>query len=154
MPISPDECAHEVLDVVPLVMRTIRTEMRSHRAPGLTVPQFRVLVFLARNDGASLSDVAGHLGLTPPSTSVMVDGLVTRGLVTRRPDSRDRRRLTLALTSEGHAAMESARKFTRDCLAERLEALPESERATVVRAMQLLRPIFVSGKAEETDSEK
>ncbi|MGA2378038.1 MAG: MarR family transcriptional regulator, partial [Spirochaetia bacterium] len=62
-----DECAREVLDVVPSVMRFIRTEMRSHRALDLTVPQFRSLVIIERAAGTSLTGVAEHLGLTPPS---------------------------------------------------------------------------------------
>ena len=41
MRISPDDCAREVLEVVPLIMRAIRTDMRSHRTPDLSVPQFR-----------------------------------------------------------------------------------------------------------------
>jgi hypothetical protein len=34
------------METVPLVMRFIRTEMRSRRAPLLAVPQFRVLTLL------------------------------------------------------------------------------------------------------------
>jgi hypothetical protein len=60
--ITPDLCAREVMETVPLVMRFIRTEMRSRRAPSLSVPQFRVLTFLSRRPGAPLSSVAEHLG--------------------------------------------------------------------------------------------
>lgn len=151
MLVSPDDCAHEVLDVVPLVMRTIRAEMRSHRAADLSVPQFRVLVFLARSDGASLSDVAAHLGLTPPTTSVMVDGLVSRGLVARQANPDDRRRITLGLTATGQAAMASAQQITRNRLAERLAELPDAERLAIVQAMQTLRPIFTSDSQVETE---
>ena len=56
---------------------------------------------LNRNQGASLSEVAEHVGLTLPSVSKMVDGLVTRGLLTRATDPGDRRRLTLSLTPAG-----------------------------------------------------
>lgn len=151
MTVSPDDCAHEVLDVVPLVMRTIRTEMRSHRAADLSVPQFRVLVFLARADGASLSDVAAHLGLTPPTTSVMVDGLVSRGLVAREAHPEDRRRITLRLTPTGQAAMASAQQSTRACLAERLVALPEAERLVIVQAMDTLRQVFAAEPQAEPE---
>ena len=44
----------QVLEVVPTVMRFIRTQMRSHRSLDLSVPQFRALVFIERTDGASL----------------------------------------------------------------------------------------------------
>ena len=61
---TTEECARELLEVVPLVMRDIRTQMRSERTPDLTVPQFRTMLFIDRNMGASLSEVAEHIGIT------------------------------------------------------------------------------------------
>ncbi|MGB8991903.1 MAG: MarR family transcriptional regulator [Desulfobaccales bacterium] len=147
---SPDECARQVLEAVPMVMRTIRTEMRSHRGSDLSVPQFRVLVYLHRHEGASLSDIAEHLGLTLPSMSKMIDGLVARQLVTRQMDPGDRRRVTLAATALGRTAMQSAYKATESRLAERLAALPASERHTILKAMQVLESIFVTGREAKT----
>ena len=43
MKATTDECAHAILEVAPAIMRTIRTEMRSHRTPDLSIPQFRAL---------------------------------------------------------------------------------------------------------------
>jgi len=37
---SSDTIAREVLDVAPVIMRTIRAEMRSRRTPELSVVQF------------------------------------------------------------------------------------------------------------------
>jgi len=142
MATSPAVCAQAILDVVPQVMRTIRTEMRKHRTADLSVPQFRTLAFIDRNAKASLSDAADHIGLTLPSMSKIVDGLVTRKLITRQTDPTDRRRLTLALTRSGLAALDASRTATRACLAESLAALTDAERASVVKAMEALRPIF------------
>jgi hypothetical protein len=61
--ITSNQCAREVMETVPLVMRFIHTEMRSRRAPLLSVPQFRVLTFLSGRPGAPLSSVAEHLGV-------------------------------------------------------------------------------------------
>jgi len=92
---SVEECAREILDDVPLAMRTIRTQLRKNGAIEISIPQFRTLVFINRRSGASLSDAAEHMGLTLPSMSAMIDGLVSRNLVMRRTDSQDRRRMTL-----------------------------------------------------------
>ena len=144
MPTSPDDCAREVLDVVPLVMRTVRAEMRRHRTPGLSVPHFRVLAFLNHNAGASLSEVAEYIGLTLPSMSTLINGLVARALVTRQTTRTDRRRITLALTTRGAGVLEAARQDTQARLAEILAALSATERTSVVQAMQALRPVFAS----------
>src|SRR5512137_2718402 len=105
---SPDICAQEILEVVPAVMRIIRAEMRRHRTADLSVPQFRTLAFIDRNVAASLSDVAEHIGLTLPSMSKIVDGLVMRKLVTRQTHPTDRRRMTLALTPRGQTALQTS----------------------------------------------
>lgn len=147
---SAEVCAQEVLEVVPVVMRTIRAELRRHRAADLSIPQFRTLAFIDRNADASLSDVAEHIGLTLPSLSKIVDGLVNRKFVTRQTARDDRRRMTLALTARGLNALETSRAATRACLAEDLAALSDRQRETVVQAMEILRPIFAAqGKAEK-----
>jgi DNA-binding MarR family transcriptional regulator len=143
MTTSPDACAQEILEVVPVVMRTIRAELRRHRAADLSVPQFRTLAFIDRNVDASLSDVAEHIGLTLPSMSKIVDGLVARKLVTRQTHPTDRRRMTLTLTARGQTALESSRAATRTCLAEDLAALSDRQRETIVQGLNSLRPIFM-----------
>jgi DNA-binding MarR family transcriptional regulator len=140
---SPAECACEVLDTMPLIMRTLRSEMRSHRTPDLTVPQFRTLMFLHRRSGASLSDVADHMGLTLPSMSKIVDGLVARNLVVRQTPPEDRRRVSLALTASGQVTLQSARTATQACLAEALKTLSEAQRTSIIDAMRALRPLFM-----------
>jgi MarR family transcriptional regulator for hemolysin len=149
MTTSPDACAQEILDVVPTVMRAIRTELRRHRTADLSVPQFRTLAYIDRNADASLSDVAEHIGLTLPSLSKIVDGLVTRKFVTRQTHPTDRRRMTLALTTRGLNALEASRAATRACLAEELATLSDRQREIVVQAMEILRPVFTVQKESE-----
>jgi len=151
---SPEECARLVLETVPMVMRVIRKEMRSHRESDLSVPQFRVLIYLNRNEGASLSDVADYLGLTLPAMSKMVSGLVERNLVNRRIDAGDRRYVILAPTERGRALMRKAYEITQSRLAERLATLPAFGRTTVIQAMGALESIFARDPKAETATEK
>jgi DNA-binding MarR family transcriptional regulator len=153
MRVSAEQVASEVLDVVPAVMRVIRHEMRQGRGSELTVAQFRTLAFLARYPGASLSDAADYLGLALPSMSKLVDGLVDRRLITRETSSGDRRRVNLRLTPRGRAALEAAQEAGKVYLAERLGTLAEAERAAVMHAMQVLRPLFAAGCEEEMQEE-
>ena len=95
---SAEACAHEVLDVVPLVMRAIRAELRRHRTADLSLAQFRTLAYLNSHAEVSLSEVAEHIGLSLPTMSKLVDGLLGRGLLTREEDPADRRRVILCLT--------------------------------------------------------
>ena len=140
------ECAREVLDTVPIVMRTIRGELRKYGAREMSVPQYRTLGFVYRNEGTSLSELADHYGLTLSTMSTLVDGLAAQGLVNRREDSEDRRRMTLTLTELGRNRHEAAREAALVSLGEMLRQLSPSDRATVTRAMQVLRERFTGGR--------
>ena len=140
--VSAEACAAALMDTVPLVMRTIRAEMRSHRPADLSVQQFRALLFVYRRPGCSLSQVAEHVGLTLPSTSKLIDRLVTRTLIDRRPLAHNRRRMALSLTPLGQATLEEAQRATRVRLSEQLSALSPDELAAVMRGLSLLDPIF------------
>ncbi len=144
MEATPNLVAQEVLEVVPLVMRAIRVQMRSQAAPGLSLPQFHVLGFLDRNPGASLSQAAEYIGVTLPSMSKMVDGLVIEKLLTREFQPEDRRRATLELTPQGRALLRSARVSAQTHFADLFEMLPASRRATVLQAMETLLSLFTS----------
>jgi DNA-binding MarR family transcriptional regulator len=140
-------CAALLMDVAPLVMHRIRKEMRSQRMPNLSVPQFRVLIYLYRNEGASLSELADYIGLKLPSMSKTIDVLVTRGLVIRRVLPDDRRYVSLRLGARGLAELKRARRITEANLAEALAVLSSEQQTKIVEALRALRPIFAPEKA-------
>ena len=132
------------MDTAPQIIQAIRVEMRRGRGSDISIPQFRTLGFIQRNPDSSLSNLAEHLGLTLPSVSKLVDGLVKQKLVTRRESTADRRRLTLVLTKEGASIVDSARAGAQANLAQKLGCLSIDELETIYQAMKLLRPIFAS----------
>lgn len=149
-----EQCAAELLDAVPLLMRVIRANVRNHRGPEMTVPQFRTLAFIGRNKGATLSEVAIHLGLTPPSTSKIVDALVASKLVTRVPHTVDRRCVVLALTPAGRKRYEVARCQARDFLAKCLTPLDAGALARLLEVTQTLKALFSDAEMPKMAIEK
>lgn len=137
-----------MLSTVFPILRAFRREMRRQR-PDLSEPQFRTMGFLYYRKGASLSDVASHLGLTLPTMSKMVDGLVKREFVAREEDPNDRRRVILRMTDPGKSAFETAKRQTSARLAEMLKTLTPDEQAAIVSALRLIRPVFVVNKEIE-----
>jgi DNA-binding MarR family transcriptional regulator len=97
-----------------------------------------------RHPGAPLSAVAEHVGLTLPSMSSQVTGLVKRSLIDRSISSHDRRFVTLTLTEQGHAALAAAVQGAQASFAHLLKGLTTEERATVMAALAALRRIFSS----------
>ena len=82
----------------------------------LSLPQYRVLAFLDEGDAAP-SDLAGRLSVSRPSITALMDGLITRGLVERRPDPDDGRRVSHHLTEDGRSNLRSADRAVGNRLA-------------------------------------
>jgi DNA-binding MarR family transcriptional regulator len=131
-----------LLEALPAVMWFIRRHMRRHRAKGLSVPQFRVLVLLRQYPAATLSLVAEQLGSTMPTASRIVTGLVGRGLIARKGCRDDRRQIRLELTAKGNAVLDFALEATRAVVAEKLSGLDAEQRVVLGRAMEILSRIF------------
>ncbi|HYC19816.1 MAG TPA: MarR family transcriptional regulator [Candidatus Bathyarchaeia archaeon] len=139
-----EESARKLLEVVPIIMQDIRSEMRGRRSLDLTVPQFRALAFVNRNEGSSLWEVAHHMGLTPPSTSRLVDNLIERGLMARNDHPGDRRRVRLTVTVQGLAILEASTQGTVSYLADKLSGVNADNREVIDKAVETLRTVFAA----------
>lgn len=137
-----ESCARELMEATPQFMQFFREEMRAGRGADLTVPQFRCLALLRRNPGCGLGELAERIGLSDPSMSKLVDGLVRRGLVARAPGLDDRRRVALALTEAGAGLLAAARDAATSAYARRLAELPEADLAQVAATLRTLRSLF------------
>jgi len=145
-----DTCARDLMDTAPKIVQSIRIEMRRGRGTDLSIPQFRTMGFVQRNPDSSLSDLADYLGLTLPSASKLVDGLVKQKLISRQESTIDRRRLTLVLTPNGESIVNSAREAALANLTKIISRLSHDELGTIHQAMELLSPLFVSQGKQAT----
>lgn len=144
---TPDQVAIAILETIPPSMRAIREQMRSGRAASLSVAQFRLLLFVRRHPGTSLSPVAEHLGTTLPAASQLVERLVRAGLVTREQHLAERRRVELRLTGAGGATLAECDARTRAWLCERLSGLAGEELDRLSGALQELRDLLTENGA-------
>lgn len=71
----------------------------------LTLAQLVALHFISARAPMSLMSLSHALGLRPPATSAMVDRLARAGLVCRRPDPVDRRRILVTVTANAVALL-------------------------------------------------
>jgi DNA-binding MarR family transcriptional regulator len=140
--ITPEHCATDLMDTIHPIMQFIRTEMRNQREPSLSVPQFRLLGFLGRHPGASLSEVAEHLGITRATASSMTDRLVKRGLVDRAEDPQERRQVMLKLTPSGQKELDQMRTMTRLKITELLGGLTPEELVSISSGLKVLERVF------------
>jgi len=75
---------------------------------GLTTEQFGLLTAIKSRGPLRPSDLASILERTPNSMSMLIDRMVKAGLVRRTRDRKDRRVVTVSMTSKGETAVEPA----------------------------------------------
>lgn len=105
--------------------------------------EFTLLALVRHNDGLTAAQLAKALAVSPPALVTMVDKLIQRGLVERRPHVRDRRALHLQTTEAGRTLADTvadalhraeAQAFGRLSLAERLMLLELLHKAASCRS--------------------
>ena len=143
---APDATAQAVLEIIPALMRRIREESHRYRPRSLTVPQMRALGYIRRTPGTSLSGVAEHLGVTPPTASALVDRLVRMDLVRRKADPAERRRAVLTISPEGRALWTWTTAKIRETLRGDLRSLSTRELDDVRKALETLASALGVGR--------
>ncbi|MEG3848070.1 MarR family transcriptional regulator [Microcoleus sp. herbarium19] len=140
--ITPEECAAEVVEIIPLIVGALRAQMRNQGEPFLSISQFRSLMFLYRYPGSSLSKLADYLGVTRPTASAICERLVQENFVERREHPNERRAVVLNLTETGGARLEEIRAMTCSNISPMFEDLSQEQMEIVLAGLALLREVF------------
>jgi len=88
-----------------------------YRKHGLTVGGWRTLSIIGRYEPIHPSSIAERTSVEADKVTRAVDRLVANGLVARKIDSRDRRRIVLTLTARGrrvHGEIDQVRRVTEE----------------------------------------
>jgi DNA-binding MarR family transcriptional regulator len=125
--------ASELRVVLGQLMRRLRAE---HRFP---ITHGAVLGRLDREGAQSTVDLAAAERVRPQSMGQTLAELEAQGLVSRHPDTRDRRRTLIELTPEGRRVLAEDRRRREGWLAEAIEQdfSPEEQRI-LEKALPLL----------------
>ena len=87
-----------------VVMRRFRPHLAAH---GLSEQQWRVLRALVEADSLDILDLAHRCQSHPASLSRMLPKLSAGGLVARRANASDQRRIVVSITDEGRALFDA-----------------------------------------------
>ena len=115
-------------------MRRLRSEHRFSLSHGA------VLGRLDREGPRSVSELATAERIRPQSMAQTVGDLEAEGLVSRRPDTLDRRRSVVELTDEGRVVLEADRRQREGWLARAIaDGCSEEEQRVLNEAVAVLR---------------
>jgi len=134
------ESARDVLEIIPLVMRTVAAELRS--AGELPAPaHFGLLTYLSDHP-RSLTELASLQGVSLPTMSSSIGAMVERGWVRRAAPEHDRRIVRIEVTATGRAALERVARSAEAHLADVLAPLDLPSRRRLQSGLGVLRRVF------------
>ena len=141
-PESDRNFAFLVHDVSRLIKRRFDRRARRTGLP-ITRRQAAVILYIARNEGVSQSEVATWLDLEPIALVRMLDKLHEEGLVERRAHPTDRRIRTLWLTPAAHPVIERILIINVAIREEAFAGLPARARDTVITILDGIKDNLV-----------
>lgn len=121
-----------------LIRRLQLLEREAKAAMGITLPQAHAIHALSDAGSLRMQELAETLGLAQSTVTRLVAPLKRMGLLDRRPDRNDGRATRAFLTEKGTRAVDDLETKERDLYAELVGLLPETRRAEVVAAIELL----------------
>lgn len=134
------DTSQAVLVALRRIMRTIDLHSRQLvQQLGVTSPQLIVLQHLARR-GARLpiGTLAREVSLSPPTVTGIVSRLERRGLVERRDDAADRRRVLVWATPAGEALLATAPPAIQESFIRAFGRLAEWEKLLILGSLERL----------------
>ena len=129
-----------MLDAYPRVYFACHTRHVADPVSGdpVSAHQASILDHLDEVDAMSVTDLAGHMGVTVATMSLAIDRLERRAYVRRDRDPRDRRRVLLRVTPAGVRLREAKSVLDPVRVEQVLAHLSSADRDTALRGLELL----------------
>jgi DNA-binding MarR family transcriptional regulator len=107
---------------------------------GVTTSRARVLIEIAATGPVRLSVVAAAVGVAQGTASELAETLVREGLISRRPDSSDRRAVLLEATEQGCTDAQQWGAAYASAAEDLFGTLGDAQRAGLLSLLQALEP--------------
>ena len=112
------------------------------KGKGLTLPQMHTLEILGVNGPLRMKELAGKMGVTTGTLTVLVDRLESKTLVRRIPNESDRRSYLVELTEKGQEHFLEHDKLHAQLTAEITSTLTDEEAAALSDGLAKLNNAF------------
>jgi DNA-binding MarR family transcriptional regulator len=135
--------SQQILVALRRIMRAI--DLRSkhlEKLVGLTVPQLLVLQQLQAGHELSVSEIARGVNLSQSTVTSMLHRLEAKGLVTRKRNEDDRRKVRICLTREGREQVRDAPGLLQEEFVNRFEMLEPWEQKMLTSSVERIAAIM------------
>lgn len=134
------QAMHGLLALYPRVFMACHRAHRRHPRTGAKVShqQAMILDHLDETEPISVSRLARHMGVTPSTMSLNLARLERKGLVVRRRDRRDERRVLVTLTAAGARIKGDQQVLDPQRVRRLMSLLTPAQRALAIDGLRVL----------------
>lgn len=118
------------------------------RESDLNASQLLVLQHISHTNKALPSDIARSVDLKQATVTVLVNKLEDAGLVTRRRDDKDRRRVWVELTDAGQVTLTQSPDLLQNRFEHAFDNLEEWEQAMIISALERIAALLDAEEIE------
>lgn len=102
----------------------------------VTAAQGYTLLTIPQEGSMTMNELSEAMGLANSTMTRMVDNLVRKGLMYRKPDDEDRRVVRVGIAAQGQIVRRTLEKAQQEQMQEALSEIQEDERPAIVHALE------------------
>jgi DNA-binding MarR family transcriptional regulator len=125
-------------------LHLLRRLAQEDRTSGVSAPRLSALSVLVFGGPRTIGSLAAAEGVTPPTMTRLVAGMVADGLVIRATDPTDRRLVRVAASDAGRALLLAGRDRRVSTLAAMLDARTPKERRRLDQAAAIIEGMLAT----------
>ncbi|MDO7905906.1 MarR family transcriptional regulator [Paenibacillus sp. JX-17] len=134
-----------------IVGKRFSTELREHIEEELTAEQFGAMRLIRTRGKCTPTELADAFCVGKSTITAMISRLVTRGLIERTGDAKDRRVIYLSVTPEGEKIFQIADEKVQGILTPYLEHFEQHEVETFINSFERLATLMQDAGGEHKE---
>jgi DNA-binding MarR family transcriptional regulator len=146
-----EEVAEDILDSFPIFFRRVSREGAYPGSKKFDPSRF-VLRAVQQHGPVRMSEIGKHMGISKPYMTLLVNRLISEGLVERVPDTDDRRVINVIITEAGRDAIRKFTRNARETVMKNLSSLDSEDISSLHESMKRIRSI--TSKLERNETRK
>ncbi len=131
--------ADDILDSIPVFLRRMSKGIaKGHKKHD---PSIFVLHAVWKHGPVAMSEIGKHMGVSKPYMTMLVDRLISEGLVERVSDPRDRRIVKVEITEDGRDAVKGFHRAFREVVISNMSSLDSEDIASLHESMRIINSV-------------
>lgn len=128
------------LEEILFAFRRKLAETLKKEALGINCPLSHIdtIIFVAEKNNPTMTDIAKHLKITPPSTTAIIETLQKKNIVKRVTNPNDRRTIRVELTSKALILLKKLHEKKFEIFKKMLSKLSAEDQKEFIRIMGIL----------------